>query len=83
MRVEINITVEGKSGHGAEPFEAYDPIIKSAQIIQDLSRIKSHQITSYEPSSLTICSIQGGNAFNVIRQFDKLWHGEIPIKLVL
>ena len=63
---EINITIEGKSGHGAEPFKAYDPIIKAAQIIQELSRIKSHQITPYEPSSLTICSIKGGEAFNVI-----------------
>ena len=60
----FKITIKGDGGHGAEPFKTKDPIMASSVILTKLYNIKN-KITSYEPSSLSICSIHGGSTFNV------------------
>ncbi len=63
---EIYITVFGRGGHGAKPHEAIDPIFISAQIILALQAVISRMKDPLEPSVLTIASIHGGTATNII-----------------
>jgi amidohydrolase len=60
------ITLQGKGGHGAAPFLAHDPIIASAQIITALQTIVSRNINALDSAVLSVTSVKGGEAFNVI-----------------
>ncbi len=62
----VEITVRGKGGHGAKPQDAVDPIVVSAQIILALQTLISRERNPLEPAVLSIGSIHGGEAFNVI-----------------
>jgi amidohydrolase len=63
---EIYITVLGRGGHGAKPHEAIDPVFISAQLILALQAVISRMKDPLEPSVLTIGSIHGGTATNII-----------------
>lgn len=69
---EIYLTVIGKGGHGASPHKAIDPIPIAAQIVSSLQNIISRMRNPLEPSVLTIGSIHGGSATNVIPDEVKL-----------
>ncbi len=69
---EIYFTVIGKGGHGAKPHETIDPILIAAQIITSLQSVISRMRDPLEPSVLTIGSIHGGTAPNVIPDSVKL-----------
>ena len=66
--VTFKLEIVGKGGHGAIPNETKDPIVASAIIIQALQSIVSRNISPLESGVVSICSIHGGNAFNVIPQ---------------
>lgn len=63
---EIYITIIGKGGHGASPHKAVDPIPIAAQTVSSLQNVISRMRDPLEPSVLTIGSIHGGSATNVI-----------------
>ena len=63
---ECRVTVIGKGGHGAEPQETADPIVTAASIVMALQTIVSRNIHPLEPSVVTIGSIHGGSASNII-----------------
>ena len=63
---KFTITLQGKGGHGAAPFLAQDPIIASAQIITALQTIVSRNINALDSAVLSMTSVKGGEAFNVI-----------------
>ncbi|WP_214629562.1 M20 metallopeptidase family protein [Paenibacillus agaridevorans] len=65
----IEITLEGKGGHGAIPDQSIDPIVCAAAIIQSLQGIVSRELSPFEPVVVTIGSITSGNANNVIPQY--------------
>jgi hippurate hydrolase len=69
---EIYITVHGKGGHAASPHAAIDPILISAQLITSLQQLISRRNDPFNPSVLSITSIQGGNTTNVIPDQVKL-----------
>jgi amidohydrolase len=69
---EIYITVLGRGGHGAKPHNAVDPIVISAQLIMELQTVISRMKDPLEPSVLTIGSIHGGTATNIIPDYVKL-----------
>ncbi|HUI28782.1 MAG TPA: M20 family metallopeptidase [Candidatus Acidoferrales bacterium] len=69
---EIYITVIGKGGHGASPHKTIDPVIIAAQVISSLQNVISRMRNPLEPSVLTIGSIHGGSATNVIPDEVKL-----------
>ena len=69
---EIYITVFGRGGHGAKPHNAVDPIVISAQLILELQTVISRMKDPLEPSVLTIGSIHGGTATNIIPDSVKL-----------
>jgi len=63
---EIYITVFGKGGHGAKPHHAIDPVYISAQVIVALQAVISRMRDPFDPSVLTVGSVHGGTATNII-----------------
>jgi amidohydrolase len=64
---DMKITVKGKQAHGAYPWSSVDPIVVSAQIINNLQTIVSRNLNVTEnPGIVTIGSIHGGNRTNII-----------------
>ena len=59
-------TVQGKGGHGASPHQAADPIVAAAQIVTALQAIVSRNVDPLETAVVSVGSIHGGDAFNVI-----------------
>lgn len=64
----FKIKIRGKGGHGAAPHLANDPILASAQIISALQSIPSRNIPPLKSAVVSVCTINGGEAFNVIPQ---------------
>lgn len=64
---DVKITVNGKPSHGASPWLSVDPIVVSAQIINNLQTIVSRNVNLTEnPAVVTIGAINGGNRNNII-----------------
>ena len=64
---DMKITVTGKQAHGAYPWSSIDPIVVSAQIVNNLQTIVSRNLNITEnPGVVTIGSIQGGVRSNII-----------------
>ena len=62
----IRITVHGKGGHGALPHEAVDAIAVAGQVLSALQTIVSRNVNPQETAVLSIGTVHGGKAFNVI-----------------
>jgi len=60
------IKVTGKGGHGANPHKVIDPVVASAEIIMALQNIISREIDSLDSAVLSVCTVNGGQTFNVI-----------------
>jgi amidohydrolase len=58
--------VEGRGGHGAAPHETADPIVAAARIVEALQSVVSREISPLDAAVVTIGSIHGGTAFNII-----------------
>jgi amidohydrolase len=65
---DFEIVVEGPGGHGAAPHETADPIVAAARIVEALQTIISREVSPLEPAVVTVGTIRGGEAFNVIPQ---------------
>jgi amidohydrolase len=68
----LEITVSGKGGHAAMPHTAFDPVSAAAKIICELQTIVSREIDPLEPAVVSVTTVHGGDAFNVIPQSVKL-----------
>src|SRR4030095_6377808 len=62
----FEITVQGKGGHGAMPHLTADPVACAAKIVVELQTIVSRETNPFEPTVVSVGSIHGGDAFNVI-----------------
>ncbi len=62
----FKIKIHGKGGHGALPHLAVDPLLAAAQIISALQGIVSRKISPLQTAVVSVCTIHGGDAFNVI-----------------
>jgi len=62
----FTIKVSGKGGHGASPHQTIDPILASAQIVTALQGIVSRNVAPLKTAVVSVCSIHGGETFNVI-----------------
>ena len=62
----FEITVTGKGSHGASPHQGIDPIMVSAQIIGALQTIVSRSIEPIEGGVVSVGSIAGGDAYNIL-----------------
>ena len=64
--VEFEIEVIGKGGHAATPHLAVDPIVMSAQIINQFQTVVSRSLDPTEPAVITVGKIRAGSVHNVI-----------------
>ena len=62
----FSITISGKGGHGALPDLATDPILASAQVISALQSIVARNVSPLQTAVLSVTTVHGGDAFNVI-----------------
>ncbi|AIT05155.1 amidohydrolase [Sphingomonas taxi] len=62
----IGIRVVGKGGHGAAPHETVDPVVAAAHLITALQTIVSRNVAPLDTAVVTVGSIHGGDAANVI-----------------
>ncbi|MCC2685192.1 MAG: amidohydrolase [Paenibacillaceae bacterium] len=84
----IEITVEGRGGHGAIPEQSIDPVVAASAIVMALQTAVSRELSPFEPAVVTIGSIKAGEANNVIpetatmtgtvRAFSDLVHVRLP-----
>ncbi len=68
----VDITVRGVSGHGAWPHMTKDPVVLASEIILALQMIVSREIEPGQAAVVTVGSIHGGTARNVIPEEVKL-----------
>jgi amidohydrolase len=63
---ELYITIKGKSGHGARPHLTVDPVVVTAQVILALQTLISRNLDPFAHGVISICSIHGGFAPNIV-----------------
>ncbi len=63
---EFTIDIEGRGGHGASPHEAADPILAAARVVDALQSVVSREVSPLDSAVVTVASIHGGTAFNII-----------------
>lgn len=62
----FSIEVMGKGAHGARPHEGIDPIVAASSIVNALQTIVARRLDPGAPAIVTVGSIHGGTAPNVI-----------------
>lgn len=70
------VIIRGKGSHGAEPQNGIDPVTIASYLITSLQSIVSRNVNPREMAVITVGSIHGGNASNVIPD-------EVEIKLTV
>ena len=87
----FEIVVKGKGGHGAMPHQTVDAVLVASHVVTALQTIVSRNIDPLDSAVITVGTIQGGSAFNVIaetatltgtvRTFDRATHETIPASI--
>ena len=62
----FNIRIIGRGGHGAIPDMTVDPVIAAANIVNALQTIVARNVSPLDTAVVSVTSIHGGTAFNVI-----------------
>lgn len=62
----FRIQITGKGGHGANPHLAVDPVLAAAQIVTALQSIVARNVSPLKSAVISVTTIHGGEAFNVI-----------------
>lgn len=66
MSDAVTVTVYGRGGHAAMPHNTVDPVLLAARIVVSLQSIVARETSPVEPVVVTVGSIHGGTAGNVI-----------------
>ncbi|WP_415406646.1 amidohydrolase [Sulfurovum sp. CS9] len=62
----FTIEIFGKSAHGARPHEGVDAILVTSMIVNSLNHIVSRMIDPLHPAVISLGTIEGGKASNII-----------------
>jgi amidohydrolase len=62
----FTVRIIGKGGHGAVPNFCNDPVLAASQVVNNLQVIVSRNVSPLKTAVVTVASIHGGEAFNVI-----------------
>jgi len=62
----LKIVIHGRGGHGGQPQRAADPIVAAGHVITALQTIVAREVSPVASAVVTLGSIHGGEAFNVI-----------------
>jgi amidohydrolase len=68
----VEITIKGKMSHGAQPENGIDTVVVAANAIQALQSIRSRRMSGTDDFVLSLGSIHGGTAFNIITDTIKI-----------
>ena len=70
----IEITIDGRGGHGAHPHAAIDPVLVAGHIITAAQSIVSRNVSPIDTAVVSICAMSAGNpgAMSVIPAHAKL-----------
>lgn len=63
---EFRVTVTGRGGHGSQPHQAVDAVVVASQIVLNLQTVVSRRVDPRRPAVVSVGTVQGGFAFNVI-----------------
>lgn len=63
---ELRIEVAGTGGHAALPHETRDPVVAAAHVVLALQGIVSRRVSPLSPAVVSITTVHGGEAFNVV-----------------
>jgi len=72
MSISPTITMFGRGGHGAMPYNTIDPVVMAARTVLALQTIVARENNPMDPVVVTIGSIHGGTQGNVIPDQVKL-----------
>lgn len=62
----FSIVVKGRGGHGSQPHRSIDPINIACKIVDSLQSLQARETNAAEHVAMSICSVAGGTAFNII-----------------
>ncbi|MFO7544882.1 MAG: amidohydrolase [Trueperaceae bacterium] len=62
----FRLVVTGRGGHAAKPQEVIDPVVAAAEVITTLQTLVSRETDPVDQSVVSITSVHGGTAFNII-----------------
>ena len=62
----FRLIVRGRGGHAAKPNETVDPIAIAAQLVTALQTLVARETDPVDQAVLSITSVHGGTAFNII-----------------
>ncbi|GAA0739948.1 M20 metallopeptidase family protein [Clostridium oceanicum] len=62
----FTIKIKGAGGHGAKPNSTIDPVVIASNVVIALQQIVSRELPPEDPAVLTIGTIHGGTAQNII-----------------
>ena len=62
----VEVTIRGKGGHGAAPHMANDPLVLAAHFLLAAQNIVSRRLDPIETGVVSLATIHGGEAMNVI-----------------
>lgn len=62
----FKVKMIGQGGHGCRPYKAVNPITAAAGAICALSNLPANEVVTAEQSVVSVCTVHGGSAFNVI-----------------
>lgn len=63
---ELRLKIIGKTCHGAYPEAGVDAIVIAGQVVSALQSLVSRTISPFDPAVITIGTIQGGTANNIV-----------------
>jgi amidohydrolase len=62
----FDLTIQGKSGHAAQPHLSVDPVVIGAQIVLALQSLASREISPTDSVVVTVAQFHAGTAYNII-----------------
>lgn len=68
----VEVTIRGKGGHGAAPHMANDPLVLQAHFMLAVQNIVSRRLDPLETGVVSLATIHGGEAMNVIPESVKI-----------
>ena len=68
----FTVKLIGRGGHGAAPHLTIDPVVAGAQVISAIQTIVARNVPPLKSAVVTVTSMTGGEAFNVIPEVVEL-----------
>jgi len=65
---EIQVEIQGKSGHGARPYEGVDAIWVASKVISGIQELITRKLNPLDPVVITFGKINGGSAYNILAE---------------